>query len=109
MRNKATQKENTLRSLVRKEITKIIKENEQIPGEETAVDQEAPQEEEPEEDRGQVLEKITYNYTKALKNNLQQLSMDELAESLDSVLSHFGLGKDSKMEVLRSIRNKIQF
>ncbi len=108
MRSKTIQKESTLRSLVRKEITRIIKENEQIPGEEASANQEAPKEKEPEEDRSEVLEKITRSYSKALKNNLQQLSIDELADSLDSVMSYFDLGKDSKIQVLRSIRGKIE-
>jgi len=108
MRSKQKIQENLFRSLIQKEISRIIRENEQIPDEEAPVDQEAPQEEEPEIDRSQVLEKITYNFTKALKNNLQQLSSDELADSVDSIMNHFGLGKDSKMQILRTIKNKIQ-
>ena len=110
MRNKSKIQELQLRSLIRNEIAKIIKEqeDEQIPSKETGADQEAPKEEEPEKDRGEALEKITYAYTKSLKNNLQQLTSDELAEAFDSVLSHFGYGKDSKMDVLRTLKNKIQ-
>lgn len=111
MRNKSKLQESQLRSLIRNEIAKIIKEqeDEQIPSKERGADQEAPEKEEPKKDRGEALEKITYAYTKTLKNNLQQLSTEELADAMDSVLNHFGFGKDSKIEVLKTLKNKIQF
>lgn len=110
MRNKSKIQENQFRALVRNEIAKIMKEqdDEQIPSKETGADQEAPKKEEPKKDRGESLEKITFAYTKTLKNSLQQLTTEELADAFDSVLSHFGYGKDSKMEVLRALKNKIQ-
>lgn len=110
MQNKSKIQENQFRALIRNEIAKIIKEqdDEQIPSKEKGADQKAPEKEEPKQDRSEALEKITYGYTKTLKNNLQQLTADELADAMDSILSHFGLGKDSKMEVLRTLKNKIQ-
>tara|TARA_R110000868_G_scaffold354932_3_gene616182 strand:- start:5663 stop:5998 length:336 start_codon:yes stop_codon:yes gene_type:complete len=110
MRNKSKLQENQFRALVRNEIAKIIKEqeDEQIPSKETGVDQKAPQKEKPKEDRGDVLEKVTYTFTKLLKNNLQTLSPEEMAESFDSVMSNFGLSKDGKMDVLRAIKSKIE-
>lgn len=101
--------ETQLRSLIRKEISKILKEeDEQVPEKERGADKEAPKKQEPKDDRNEVLEKITLAFSKSLKNNLQQLSTEELASSVDSLLNHFGLGKDSKIEVLKSLRNKIQ-
>ncbi len=111
MRNKSKIQENQFRALVRNEIAKIMKEqeDEQIPSKEKGADQKAPEEEKPKKDRGEALEKITYSYTRALKNNLQQLSSEELAEVMDSILDHFGFGKDGKMDVLRTLKNKIQY
>jgi len=110
MRNKSKIQENQFRALVRNEIVKILREqeDEQIPSEKGSPDQEAPKEEEPENDRSNTLEKITYAYTKSLKNNLQQLSTEELADAMDSILGHFGFGKDGKIQVLRALKNKIQ-
>lgn len=109
MRNKSKIKESALRSLIRNEIQKIIREqNEQDPEAEKAAAQQAAQEEEPENDRGDVLEKITFNYVKALKNNLQQVSADEMADAISSIMGHFGLGKDGRIQVLQALKGKIQ-
>jgi hypothetical protein len=103
--NKTKIQENQFRALVRNEIAKIIREEEEMGN---GDNQEAPKEEKPKEDRSDTLEKVTYAFTKSLKNNLQTLSADEMSDVFDSIMGHFGLGKDSKMEVLRSIKNKIQ-
>lgn len=97
--------ENAFRSLVRNEIVKILQEEE---GDAQETPKEEPKAKKPEQDRGEILDKVTYSYVKAVKNNLQQLSVDEMADAFDSVMSSFGLGKDTKMEVLKSIRNKVQ-
>ena len=111
MRNKSKIQESQLRSLIRNEITKLIKEqeDEQSPDEEKGVDKKAPKEEEPKNNRGDILEKITYSYIKALKNNLQEVSAEELSNAMNSIMGHFGLGKDSKMRVIQSLKSKIQF
>lgn len=111
MRNKSKIQESQLRSLIRNEITKIIKEqdDEQIPSKEKGADQKTPEKEEPKKDRSDVLEKITYNYIKSLKNNLQDVSSEELASAMNSIMGHFGLGKDSKIQIIQSLKSKIQF
>lgn len=95
--------ENTFRSLVRNEIAKVLREEE---GDEQAPEKE--KEDKPKQDRGDILDKLTYAYTKSTKNNLQSLSSDEMADAIDAIMSNLGLGKDSKMEVLRAVKNKIQ-
>jgi len=95
--------ENAFRSLVRNEIAKVLREEE---GDEQVPEKE--KEEKPKQDRGDILDKLTYTYTKSAKNNLQNLSSDEMADAIDAIMSNFGLGKDSKMDVLRTVKNKIQ-
>ena len=97
--------ENEFRSLVRTEISKIIKEEE---GNTQEVPQEEPKAKGKEQDRGESVEKITSVYVRGLKNSLQQLTTEEMADAFNLVMDHFGLGRDGKMEVLRTIKNSIQ-
>ena len=105
--NKKKIQENTFRALVRAEIAKVLREEEEMATDQD-VETEPEKEEEPEQDNSEVLEKLTYSYTKALKNNIQDLGANDLADAMDSIMSHFGYGKDTKMDVLRTLKNKIQ-
>lgn len=99
--------ENQFRALVRNEIAKIIREDEQTSDEEDSTDQQAPKKEEPKVDRGQTLEKITASFVRTLRNNLQDVSADELADAFNSVMGHMGYGKDAKMNVLMTVKSKL--
>ena len=105
--NKKKILENQFRALVRNEIAKIIREDEQTSDKEDSIDQQAPEKEEPKVDRGQTLEKITASFVRTLRNNLQDISADELSDAFNSVMGHMGYGKDAKMNVLMTIKSKI--
>jgi len=91
--NKKKILENQFRALVRNEIAKIIREDEQTSDKEDSIDQQAPEKEEPKVDRGQTLEKITASFVRTLKNNLQDISSDELSDAFNSVMGHMGYGQ----------------
>lgn len=96
---------NTLKSLVRTEIAKILKEEK---GDAPQTPNEEPTDEKPKKDRGEVLQKVTIAFVKALKNNLQDVSPEELADSINAAMNHFQYGKDTKMGILRMLKNKLE-
>lgn len=101
--------ENQLRILIRKEISKIIKERQdEIPNKEKDADQETSKEEEPKEDRSAILKKITGLYLRSLRANLGELSTDEVVDAIDMLMTDLNFGKENKIQVIRGLRSRIQ-
>lgn len=86
-----------LRDLIRKEIQNILSEN-----------VEKNQTEEPADNRADVLTKINSAYTRALRNNLQDVSSEELADAFMDIMNSLGYERGQKIGVLRSVKNKLQ-
>ena len=107
MKNKSKIQENLFRTMVRKEIAKIIKEDEQDSDQEGGVVEPTAKEEKPEIDRDEVLNKITASFTKTITNHLQDVSLEELSTAFDGVMSRLQYSKDMKMSVLRTIKGKL--
>lgn len=97
--------ENEFRSLVRNEIAKILKEEE---GNAQEAPKEEPKAKDQKQDRGESVNKLTSMYVRAAKNSLQDITSEEMAQSFDAIMTHFGLGRDGKMEVLRTIKSAIE-
>lgn len=101
--------ENQLRDLVRREISKVVNEREnEVPSKKKSIDQEAPEKEEPKENRGRIIEKITNTYIRMLKTNLDNITPDEMANAIDYLMTQMNYGRDSKVGVIRGLKNKIQ-
>lgn len=107
MKSKSKIQENQFRAIVRREIAKIIREDEQNSDQESGASKSTSKEEKPEIDRDQVLEKIAASFVKTLRNHLPDVSSDELATAFDNVMNHLQYGKQSKMMVLRTIKGKL--
>ncbi len=105
MRNKSKIQENQFRALVRMEIAKIVREQEESP-------EEAPKKEEPKQDpeigRKETLTKISNAYVKSLRNNLQEINVEEISDAFMSVMDSMGYSREAKVNVLRTIKNKLQ-
>lgn len=95
MKTKEKLKESQLRLLVRGEIRRLLEQG----GEE---------EQEVEQSREELLDKVTHAYARMLKNSMQSVTTEELADSFTSVANAFGFGKDMKMELIRNMRSKIE-
>jgi uncharacterized protein with von Willebrand factor type A (vWA) domain len=109
MKSKQKLAENLLRSYIRKEIQRIREaEQEEAPEAET---EETPEEpvEEPAEEQGldPKLQAITANYTKRLKDSGVAVGSEELIDMLSDVIEMFTQSGDTKLSVLKGIRNKI--
>lgn len=101
--------ESQLRSLVRNEISKIIKERQdEVPDKEKAVDRETTKEKEPEEDRSTLLKKVTGSYLRSLKANLGDLTANEVVDAVDSLMTNLNFGKENKVNVIRGLRGRVQ-
>lgn len=109
MKSKQKLAENLLRSYIRKEIQRIREaEQEEAPEAET---EETPEEpvEEPAEEQGldPKLQSITANFTKRLKDSGVAVGTEELIDMLSDVIEMFTQSGDTKLTVLKGIRNKI--
>ena len=109
MKSKQKLAENLLRSYIRKEIQRIREaEQEEAPEAET---EETPEEpvEEPAEEQGldPKLQAITANFTKRLKGSGVAVETEELIDMLSDVIEMFTQSGDTKLAVLKGIRNKI--
>lgn len=109
MKSKQKLAENLLRSYIRKEIQRIREaEQEEAPEAET---EETPEEpvEEPAEEQGldPKLQAITANFTKHLKDSGVAVGTEELIDMLSDVIEMFTQSGDTKLAVLKGIRNKI--
>jgi uncharacterized protein with von Willebrand factor type A (vWA) domain len=109
MKSKQKLAENLLRSYIRKEIQRIREaEQEEAPEAET---EETPEEpvEEPAEEQGldPKLQAITANFTKRLKDSGVAVGTEELIDMLSDVIEMFTQSGDTKLAVLKGIRNKI--
>ena len=97
--------ENALRSMLRKEISKLL----EVDG----VDDKQPEPEpepEPEEDEQGLdpkLEAITGGYIRKLKDSGAQVGTEELVEMLSSVIERFIDSSEQKLNILRSIKTNI--
>ena len=101
MKSKQKLAENLLRSYIRKEIQRIREaEQEEAPEAET---------EEPAEEQGldPKLQAITANYAKRLKDSGVAVGTEELIDMLSDVIEMFTQSGDTKLSVLKGIRNKI--
>ena len=86
-----------LRDLIRKEIQNILSEN-----------VEKDQAEEPEVNREDAMAKINSAYTRALRNNMQDVNADELADAFMDIMNKLGYERGMMIGVLRSIKGKLQ-
>lgn len=113
MKSKQKLAENLLRSYIRKEIQRIREaEQEEAPEAETEETPEEPVEEpaeEPAEEQGldPKLQAITANFTKRLKDSGVAVGTEELIDMLSDVIEMFTQSGDTKLAVLKGIRNKI--
>ena len=109
MKSKQKLAENLLRSYIRKEIQRIREaEQEEAPEAETEETPEEPAEE-PAEEQGldPKLQAITANFTKRLKDSGVAVGTEELIDMLSDVIEMFTQSGDTKLAVLKGIRNKI--
>lgn len=109
MKSKQKLAENLLRSYIRKEIQRIREaEQEEAPEAETEETPEEPAEE-PAEEQGldPKLQAITANYAKRLKDSGVAVGTEELIDMLSDVIEMFTQSGDTKLSVLKGIRNKI--
>lgn len=97
--------ENALRSMLRKEITKLLEADE----EQEAPEQEEKPEPEPEEEEGlnPKLEAITSGYIRRLQGSGVQVGTEELVEILSSVIERFTNSSEQKLNILKSIKTNI--
>jgi hypothetical protein len=95
--------ESALRSMLRKEIIKLLEADEE---------QEAPEQEEqpePEQEQGldSKLEAATSNYIRKIKDSGAQVGTEELVEMLSSVIERFTNSSEQKLNILKSIKTNI--
>jgi hypothetical protein len=99
--------ENALRSMLRKEISKLL----EVEGEQEAPKQEKQPkpEPEPEEEEGldPKLEAATSNYIRKIKDSGVQVGAEELVEMLSSVIERFADSSEQKLNILKSIKINI--
>ena len=96
--------ENALRSMLRKEIIKLLEAEE----EQEAPEQEAPeQEEEPEQEIDPELEAITKLYIRKLKDSGVGVGAEELTHMLSTVIEHFVHSSEEKLNILKAIKTNI--
>jgi len=97
--------ENALRSMLRKEISKLL----EVEGEQEAPKQEKQPEPEPEEEQGldPKLEAITSGYIRKLKDSGIQVGTEELTEMLSSVIERFTDSSEQKLNILKTIKPNI--
>lgn len=110
MKSKQKLAENLLRSYIRKEIQRIREaEQEEAPEAETEETSEEKPAEEPAEEQGldPKLQAITANYAKRLKDSGVAVGTEELIDMLSDVIEMFTQSGDTKLSVLKGIRNKI--
>ena len=95
--------ENALRSMLRKEISKLLE------AEEEQGNQETQPEPEPEEEQGldPKLEGITGSYIRKLKDSGVQVGTEELTEMLSSVIERFTDSSEQKLNILKTIKTNI--
>ncbi len=86
-----------LRDLIRKEIQNILSEN-----------VEKDQAEEPEVNRVDAMAKINSAYTRAIRNNMQDVNSDELADAFMDIMNKLGYERGMMIGVLRNIKGKLQ-
>jgi len=97
--------ENALRSMLRKEISKLL----EVEGEQEAPKQEKQPKPEPEEEEGldPKLEAATSNYIRKIKDSGVQVGAEELVEMLSSVIERFADSSEQKLNILKSIKINI--
>lgn len=97
--------ENNLRSLIRKEITRIMEvdEEEQVPVEEPVEEPEVDQEEE----LDPKLQAINSMYIKRLKDAPVSVGTEELVTMLSEVIERFNFTSEQKLSILKGIKSNI--
>jgi len=95
--------ENTLRSLIRKEITSIMEadEEEQTPVEEPEVEEPEADEEEGLDPK---LQAINSMYIKRLKEASASVGTEELVTMLSEVIERFDFTSEQKLSILKGIK-----
>ena len=104
MKNKTKLMESSLRRFIRQEIQRIREAEETEAPEET---EEQPEEQPEEEGLDPKLQAITSSYIKRLKDSGAGVGGEELIEMLSDVIETFTQSSDTKLMVLKGIRNKI--
>ena len=105
MKNKTKLMESSLRRFIRQEIQRIREAEEtEAPEGET---EEQPEEQPEEEGLDPKLQAITSSYMKRLKDSGVGVGGEELIEMLSDVIETFTQSSDTKLMVLKGIRNKI--
>lgn len=96
--------ENALRSMLRKEISKLL----EVDGEQEEQPKKEP-EKEPQEEEGlnPKLEAATSSYIRKLKDSGVQVGIEELVEMLSSVIERFADTSEEKLNILKSIKINI--
>ena len=105
MKNKTKLMESSLRRFIRQEIQRI-REAEEIEAPEGETE-EQPEEQPEEEGLDPKLQAITSSYMKRLKDSGVGVGGEELIEMLSDVIETFTQSSDTKLMVLKGIRNKI--
>ena len=93
--------ENALRSMLRKEISKLLE------AEEEQGNQQAQPEPEEEQGLDPKLEAITNGYIRKLKDSGIQVGTEELTEMLSSVIERFTDSSEQKLNILKTIKTNI--
>ena len=95
--------ENALRSMLRKEISKLL----EVEGDDVQSEPKPEPESEEEEGLDPKLEEITGGYIRKLKDSGAQVGAEELVEMLSSVIERFIDSSEQKLNILRSIKTNI--
>jgi len=91
----------SLRSLIKREITRVIREVEQTSGEETPVQSKA---EEPGIDP--VLEQLTLNYLRRVRSEVQFPEHSDVVDMIALIVETFGPTSEERLQILRDVKNK---
>ena len=95
--------ENALRSMLRKEISKLL----EVDGVDDKQPEPEPEPEEEEQGLDPKLQAITGGYIRKLKDSGAQVGTEELVEMLSSVIERFIDSSEQKLNILRSIKTNI--
>jgi hypothetical protein len=91
----------SLRSLLRKEIVRVIREAEQTSGEETPVQSKA---EEPGVDPA--LEELTLNYIRRVRYEVEFPDHSDIVEMVSLIVETFGATSEERLQILRDVKLK---
>ncbi len=101
MKKRESLKEATLRNYLRKEIQNILKEVEEDPNAEQGETEETE-----EVDESEVVVEKTTEFVRKLKGMDLDIDAEEMIEILSNIIDSWGFGSDTKLDILKGVKNK---